>query len=190
MDEPIVDETTASLLVLGGARSGKSGYAQRLAEASGLTLLFLATAQAWDEEMRERIALHVAARAGAGWTTREVPYDLPDALTGLARPGRVVVVDCLTLWLSNLMLRGDDPAKAEATLTERVYCLAGPTILVSNEVGAGIVPETPLGRSFRDAQGRLNQAMAAACDAVVLVTAGLPRQLKPAPTPTIVMASR
>ena len=190
MDEPAVDGTTASLLVLGGARSGKSGYAQRLAEESGLTLLFLATAQAWDDEMRERIALHVAARGSAGWTTHEVPYDLPAALTALARPGRVVLVDCLTLWLSNLMLRGDDCATAEAALAEQIRHLAGPVVFVSNEVGAGIVPETPLGRSFRDAQGRLNQAMAAACDAVVLVTAGLPRQLKPVPAPAIEMGAR
>ncbi len=190
MDEPTVDQTTVSLLALGGARSGKSGYAQRLAEGSGLAPLFLATAQAWDEEMRVRIALHVAARAGAGWTTQEVPYDLPDALTDLAQPGRIVLVDCLTLWLSNLMLRGDDLALAEVDLAERVRRLAGPAILVSNEVGAGIVPDTPLGRSFRDAQGRLNQAIAAACDAVVLVTAGLPRQLKPAPAPAIVFGAR
>ncbi len=190
MDEPTMDRATASLLVLGGARSGKSGYAQRLAESSGRTPVFLATAQAWDEEMSERIALHVAARAGAGWTTHEVPYDLADALTGLAQPGRIVLVDCLTLWLSNLMLRGDDPAVAEIELAGHVRHLAGPTIFVSNEVGAGIVPETPLGRNFRDAQGRLNQAMAAACDAVVLVTAGLPRQLKPAPAPAIALGTR
>lgn len=178
----------SSTLVLGGARSGKSAHAQALAEASGLDRVFVATAHAYDDEMVGRIARHVAAR-DATWRTIDAPYDLVDALAGHAAPARVLLVDCLTLWLSNLMLRGDDPAKAEATLTERVYRLAGPTILVSNEVGAGIVPETPLGRSFRDAQGRLNQAMAAACDAVVLVTAGLPRQLKPAPTPAIVMAS-
>ena len=190
MDEPAVDGTTTTLLVLGGARSGKSGYAQRLAEGSGLTPLYVATAQALDDEMRERIALHVAARAGAGWTTREVPYDLPRALAELAQPGRIVLVDCLTLWLSNLVLRGDDPASAEADLAAQVHHAAGPAIFVSNEVGAGIVPDTPLGRSFRDAQGRLNQAMAAACDAVVLVTAGLPSQLKPAPVPSIRLAAR
>ena len=185
-----MDETTMSLLVLGGARSGKSGYAQSLAERSGLTPWFLATAQAWDDEMVERIGLHVAARAGAGWSTREEPYDLRQALSDLARPDRVVLVDCLTLWLSNLMLRGDDGARAEAELAGQVRRLAGPAIFVSNEVGAGIVPETPLGRSFRDAQGRLNQAMAACCDAVVLVTAGLPRQLKPAPAPSIRLGAR
>ena len=195
MDEPAVDGTpvdgtTTSLLVLGGARSGKSGYAQRLAERSGLEPVFLATAQAWDDEMTERIGLHVAARAGAGWTTREEPHDMPRALAELAWPGRVVVVDCLTLWLSNLMLRGDDPARAEAELVGQVGRLAGPAIFVSNEVGAGIVPETSLGRSFRDAQGRLNQAMAAACEAVMLVTAGLPRRLKPAPAPSITLGVR
>ena len=190
MDEPAMDEKaenrTASLLVLGGARSGKSGYAQRLAEASGLAPLFVATAQAWDGEMRERIRLHVAAR-GVTWTTREAFHDLAASLIEAARPGHVVLVDCLTLWLSNLMLRGDDCEAAGVALAALVPRLAGPAIFVSNEVGAGIVPETQLGRRFRDAQGRLNQAMAAACDAVVLVTAGLPRQLKPAPAPAIVL---
>ena len=193
MDEPAMDgkamDRTASLLVLGGARSGKSGYAQRLAEASGLAPLFVATAEAWDEEMRERIRLHVAAR-GVTWMTRETLYDLPATLIETARPGHVVLVDCLTLWLSNLMLRGDDVEAAGGTLTALVPHLAGPAIFVSNEVGAGIVPETQLGRRFRDAQGRLNQAMAAACDAVVLVTAGLPRQLKPALAPAIALGRR
>ena len=173
-----------SLLVLGGARSGKSGFAQRQAEAAGLAPVFVATAEAWDDEMRERIAHHVAARE-APWTTCDAPHDLIDTLAALARPDRVVLVDCLTLWLSNLMLRGDDIEAATRRLAALVPSLAGPAIVVSNEVGAGIVPETALGRRFRDAQGRLNQAMAAACDAVVLVTAGLPHQLKPAPAPDL-----
>lgn len=198
MDEPVIDENpvegvaavpAASLLVLGGARSGKSGYAQRLAEDSGLAPVFIATAEAWDHEMRERIGLHVAARAEP-WTTREAPYDLPDALLELAHPDRILLVDCLTLWLSNLMLRGDDVEAAERTLALLVPRLRGPVLLVSNEVGAGIVPDTPLGRRFRDAQGRLNQAVAAACEAVVLVTAGLPRQLKPATVPAFALGAR
>lgn len=191
MDEPPIDAPSSrpvsSLLVLGGARSGKSGYAQRLAEASGLAPVFVATAEAWDDEMRARIGLHVAAR-DARWTTRDAPYDLPAALGDAARPERVVLVDCLTLWLSNLVLRGDDVSAAERALTGLVPRLAGPVVFVSNEVGSGIVPETPLGRCFRDAQGRLNQAMAAACEAVVLVTAGLPQRLKPAPIPAIALA--
>ena len=175
--------------MLGGARSGKSAYAQRQAEGAGLAPVFVATAHAWDDEMRERIARHVAAR-GASWTTREAPYDLIDTLPALARPERVVMVDCLTLWLSNLMLRGDDVEDATRALADLVPALAGPAVYVSNEVGGGIVPDTPLGRCFRDAQGRLNQAMAAACEAVMLVTAGLPRQLKPAPVPSVVLAAR
>ncbi len=178
-----------TLLVLGGARSGKSGYAQRIAEGSGLAPVFLATAEARDDEMRERIARHVSAR-GPVWTTREAHFDLAEALAEAAEPGRIVLVDCLTLWLSNVMLRGDDVAAAEAALTGRIAGLTGPVILVSNEVGGGVVPETPLGRSFRDAQGRLNQAVAAACDAVVLVTAGLPCRLKPAPVPTFAWGRR
>lgn len=193
MDEPAMDETvmtpTASLLVLGGARSGKSSYAQRLAEGSGFEPVFVATAEPWDEEMRERIGLHVAAR-GHSWATREAPHDLVGTLNEIVRPDRVVLVDCLTLWLSNLMLRDDDVDVATRALVALVPSLAGPAIFVSNEVGAGIVPDTPLGRRFRDAQGRANQAMATACDAVVLVTAGLPRQLKPAPLPTVVMGTR
>ena len=196
MDEPAMDKTAmaastriASLLVLGGARSGKSAYAQRQAEECGLDPVFVATAEPWDDEMRARIALHVAAR-GAPWTTHDAPYALAEALPALSKPGAIVLVDCLTLWLSNLMLRGDDVDGAGRLLAELLPTLAGPAIFVSNEVGAGIVPETHLGRRFRDAQGRLNQAMAAACDAVVLVTAGLPCQLKPAPAPRLVLVAR
>lgn len=188
MDEPGPRRAT-SCLVLGGARSGKSSYAQTLAEASGLAPVFVATAEAWDSEMRERIVAHVAGR-GAAWMTREAPYDLPAVVAEVARADRILLVDCLTLWLSNLMLRGDDVEAATRTLAALMPGLAGPVIVVSNEVGSGIVPETALGRRFRDAQGRLNQAMAAECDAVVLVTAGLPRHLKPVPLPSLVMAPR
>ncbi len=171
-----------SVLVLGGARSGKSRYALALAEAAAPERVMIATAQAFDEEMAERIARHKAER-GAGWTTREAPLLLAQALAEEARPGRVAVVDCLTLWLSNLLLAERDLEAATRDLA--ALALAGPVIFVSNEVGQGIVPETPLGRAFRDAQGRANQALAAVCDAVVLVTAGLPRLLKPAPMPEI-----
>ena len=167
-----------SVLVLGGARSGKSRYALGLAESAAPQRVMIATAQAFDDEMAERIARHKAER-DASWTTREAPLDLPAALAEAARPGGVVVVDCLTLWLSNLMLAERDLEAATRELA--ALKLAGPAIYVSNEVGQGIVPATPMGRAFRDAQGRANQAMAAACDAVVLVTAGLPRLLKPAP---------
>ncbi len=179
-----MNEPEMSLLVLGGARSGKSGYAQRLAEASGREPVFIATAQAFDAEMGERIRLHVAAR-DRRWRTVEAPYDLVPALGEAAAPGRIVLVDCLTLWLSNLILRGDEAEAAGAELAGLATGLAGPAIFVSNEVGAGVVPDHPLGRSFRDAQGRLNQRLAAACRAVVLVTAGLPLQLKPRTEPVL-----
>ena len=169
--------------MLGGARSGKSAYAQAQAEASGLDRVFVATAHAYDEEMADRIARHVEAR-DAAWRTIDAPYDLPDALTRHAAPGRVLLVDCLTLWLSNLMLRGDDVEAATRTLAAQVPGLAGTIVFVSNEVGWGIVPENALARRFRDAQGRLNQKVAAACGTVLLVAAGLPLVMKAPARPT------
>lgn len=173
--------------MIGGARSGKSAFAQAEVEASGLEPVFVATAQAfhegmYDDEMRARILRHVAAR-GARWRTIEAPLDLVLVLDREAAPGRMLLVDCLTLWLSNLMLRGDDVAAASAGLVAAIGALRGPAAFVSNEVGGGIVPETALGRRFRDAQGRLNQDVAAACTYAVLVSAGLPIMLKPAPSP-------
>jgi adenosylcobinamide kinase/adenosylcobinamide-phosphate guanylyltransferase len=171
-----------SVLVLGGARSGKSAYAQSLAEAASRERLYLATAEAGDTEMASRIARHQAERA-EGWTTREEPLALPDALAAEARPGRVVLVDCLTLWLSNLMFAGCGVETEIGRLVQAISGLEGPALIVSNEVGLGLVPETPLGREFRDAQGRANRQVARACDAAVLVTAGLPTLIKPAPRP-------
>jgi adenosylcobinamide kinase/adenosylcobinamide-phosphate guanylyltransferase len=170
-----------SLLVLGGARSGKSAYALTLAEASCAERVYVATATPGDEEMAARIARHQADR-GRGWTTLEAPLEVARALAAEARPGRVVVVDCLTLWLSNLMLAGQDPGHALAALAAAIAALAGPAILVSNEVGMGLVPDHKLGREFRDWQGRANTEIARVCDAVVFVAAGLPLQLKPAAT--------
>jgi adenosylcobinamide kinase / adenosylcobinamide-phosphate guanylyltransferase len=134
--------------------------------------------------MGERIARHRADR-GAGWGTLEEPLEIARALGAEARPGRVVVVDCLTLWLSNLMLAGRDPSAAIAGLAGAIRVLAGPAILVSNEVGLGIVPEQKLGREFRDWQGRANREIAQACDAAVFIAAGLPVPLKPAPALSI-----
>ena len=164
-------------LVLGGARSGKSVHAEGLIAQSGLAPRYLATAQAGDGEMADRIARH-RARRGAGWTTREEPLDLVGALREESRPGRAVLVDCLTLWLSNLLFAERDLEGETAALCEALPRLAGPVVLVSNEVGLGLVPETPLGRRFRDAQGRLNQAVAAVVPRVVFVAAGLPLVLK------------
>ena len=167
-------------LVLGGARSGKSRYALDLAEAAAPERLMIATAQALDEEMAARIARHKQER-GAGWTTRETPLELAAALREEARPGRAVLVDCVTLWLTNTLLAERDMAAAIAELAALTPALSGPTIFVSNEIGCGATPMSKMGREFQDWQGRANQALAAACDAVVQVTAGLPRLLKPAP---------
>lgn len=182
MDQPIQSLLVRSLLVLGGARSGKSGYAQRLAEDSGLHPVIVATAEALDAEMAERVARHAAARDGR-WALIEEPVELAATLLREARSDRILVVDCATLWLSNLMLRGADVSAAMEELALSVAQFAGPVIFVSNEVGTGIVPDNDLARAFRDAQGRLNQRLAAACDAVVLVAAGLAAQVKPAPEP-------
>ncbi len=177
-DESAAPSAVKNLLVLGGARSGKSRYAQKLAEASGKAPMLIATATAGDAEMAERIAKHRADRA-SHWRLVEEKINVAGALSREAAPGKVIVVDCLTLWLSNLMLGSYDVETCCDALTRSLASLAGPAIFVSNEVGFGIVPDNELGRAFRDAQGRLNQMLASACDTVVLVTAGLPLQLKP-----------
>jgi adenosylcobinamide kinase / adenosylcobinamide-phosphate guanylyltransferase len=179
---PNQERPIRSLLVLGGARSGKSRYAQGLAEASGLRPLLIATAQAHDAEMGERIARHAAAR-DARWTVVEEPFALAGALRREARKDRIIVVDCATLWLSNVVLKNCSLATATQELAQGVGGLPGPVIFVSNETGCGIVPENALARGFRDAQGRLNQALAEACEAVALVSAGIALCLKPAPGP-------
>ena len=164
-------------LVLGGARSGKSRFAERFACESGLARIYLATATAGDDEMRARIAHHRAQR-GDDWRTVEEPLALVDALAREAGEGRVVLVDCLTLWLSNLMHAARDVEAASKALADWLRDTRHSVLLVSNEVGLGLVPETPLGRDFRDAQGRLNQAIAAAVPNVAFVAAGLPLWLK------------
>jgi adenosylcobinamide kinase/adenosylcobinamide-phosphate guanylyltransferase len=168
------------VLVLGGARSGKSRTALQLAESASSERIYIATAQAFDDEMRERIAQHQAERDGS-WRTVDAPLDLAQAVQAQTAPGRTVLVDCLTLWLSNIVLAEHDLARAADRLVETVRDARGPLVLVSNEVGHGIVPSTPLGRRFRDEQGRLNQRIAEACDAVVFVAAGCPILLRPAP---------
>ncbi|AWM88254.1 bifunctional adenosylcobinamide kinase/adenosylcobinamide-phosphate guanylyltransferase [Microvirga sp. 17 mud 1-3] len=174
-------------LVLGGARSGKSRTAQAIAEKTAGERLFVATAQPFDDEMRERIRRHRDERRD-GWRTCEAPLELAQAIREGTGPGRVVLVDCLTLWLSNVLLAGRDVEDETERLAGAVRDAGGPVVLVSNEVGQGIVPETPLGRRFRDAQGRLNQRMAETCDAVILVAAGCPLLLKPAPSLDLTLA--
>ncbi|HEV2674480.1 MAG TPA: bifunctional adenosylcobinamide kinase/adenosylcobinamide-phosphate guanylyltransferase [Aliidongia sp.] len=164
-------------LVLGGARSGKSAYAEGLIRAAGGPAIYLATAEAGDGEMAARIAHHRASR-GAGWQTIEEPLDLAGTLRRVAAPDRPVLVDCLTLWLSNLMHAGCDIAAETATLAACLPEIAGPVVLVSNEVGQGIVPDNALARAFRDHAGRLHQAVATVADQVVFVVAGLPMVLK------------
>jgi adenosylcobinamide kinase/adenosylcobinamide-phosphate guanylyltransferase len=171
-----------SLLVLGGARSGKSRYGQSRAEASCLAPLLIATAEAGDEEMRARIERHRAER-GARWALAEAPIALIEELGRQARPGRIAVVDCLTLWLSNLMLAGHDEAAAGDRLRDTIAGLPCPVIFISNEVGSGIVPANALARAFADAQGRLNQKIAGAVDEVVLIVAGQALLIKPAAQP-------
>ena len=165
-------------LVLGGARSGKSAHAEALLEGHAGERLYIATAEPRDAEMAARIAAH-RARRGPGWRTVEAPLALAETLEAESRPGSAVLVDCLTLWLSNLMGAGCDIA---GEIERLVACLGrtqGRTVLVANEVGLGIVPENPTARAFRDHAGRLNQAVARAAGRVVLVAAGLPLTLKP-----------
>jgi adenosyl cobinamide kinase/adenosyl cobinamide phosphate guanylyltransferase len=165
-------------LVLGGARSGKSRHAEALLarhpDFPKGPWAYLATAEAWDEEMRIRIAEHRARRDGR-WRTRDVPLGLPAALAAESGP---VLVDCLTLWLTNLMLGERDVEAMTSALLSVLRARAAPTVLVANEVGLGIVPETPLGRAFRDRAGVLNQRVAAVADNVHFIAAGLPLLLK------------
>jgi adenosylcobinamide kinase / adenosylcobinamide-phosphate guanylyltransferase len=162
-------------LVLGGARSGKSAYAEALLD--GLPSLYLATGQALDGEMAERIDHH-RRRRGPLWSTLEEPVELPDSLDGVLRPDRPVLVDCLTLWISNLMQAERDVVRSLDRLCEVLANPAGPVVLVSNEIGMGLVPDNALARQFRDHQGRVNQRVAAMCRRVVFVAAGLPLILK------------
>ena len=164
-------------LVLGGARSCKSAFAEALIHDSNFTRVYLATATPGDDEMAARIAQHRKQR-GDGWITIEEPLALVDALTREATRGRAVLVDCLTLWLSNLMFADRDPEVEARRLVRFLGVARYPIVFVSNEVGLGLVPETPLGRAFRDAQGRLNQIVAAAVPQVAFIAAGLPLWLK------------
>lgn len=171
--QPALSDLT---LVLGGARSGKSRHAEALVEALPAPWSYIATAQAYDEEMRRRIAEH-RARRPPGWETVDAPLALAEAIA--AQPaGRPILVDCLTLWLTNLILAERDTEAARAALLAACERASGPVVLVGNEVGLGIVPENALARRFRDEAGRLHQALAAQAGRVVFMVAGLPMQVK------------
>lgn len=163
-------------LILGGARSGKSRLGEtRLAALGGGTVIV--TAQIWDAEMAERVALHQADRP-PDWRVIEAPHDLIGALDQAEALSRPILVDCLTLWLSNRLLAGADLRQDCTALADRLSAVKQPTLLVANEVGLSIVPDTTLGRAFRDAAGRLNQQLAAEAADVTLVMAGLSLKLK------------
>ncbi len=162
--------------VLGGAASGKSAWAEGFLESTGLPMVYLATGQVFDDEVRQRVKIH-RARRDQRWTTVEAPLDLGPALAALS-PDQTVLIDCATMWLSNHLLDGSDLAQAQSDLITALQSCAAPWIIVSNEVGHGIVPDNKLARQFREAQGRLNIALAAQADLAVQVIAGLPQVLK------------
>jgi adenosylcobinamide kinase/adenosylcobinamide-phosphate guanylyltransferase len=165
-------------LIIGGARSGKSRYGESLITRLPPPWIYVATAQALDAEMAERIAAH-RARRGSGWTTVEAPRDLAGALP--AHASAPILIDCLTLWLSNLMLADADIGAETERLARALRDRAAPVVMIANEVGFGIVPENVLARRFRDQQGLLNQSIAALADRVVLMVAGLPLSVKGGP---------
>lgn len=169
-------EANTLTLLLGGARSGKSAHAEQLATAFPPPWAYIATAQAYDDEMVERIALHRARRAD-GWETLDAPLDLVGAI-GSVPDGRPLLVDCLTLWLSNHLLAEHDLERESERLADVLGKPRGPWFVVANEVGLGIVPDNALARRFRDAAGRLNQNIAARADRVLFMVAGLPMQVK------------
>lgn len=164
-------------LILGGARSGKSRYAEKILAKAPHPWIYLATAQALDSEMVARIADHKKCR-GEKWRTVEAPLDLPEAIAKHGAGGQPLLIDCLTLWLSNLLLATRSVDAESDRLIAALGEVDGPVIVVSNEVGLGIVPDNQLARAFRDAQGQLNQRVAAIADHVVLVAAGLPLTIK------------
>jgi len=162
--------------IIGGARSGKSAHAETLVTALPSPWTYIATAEAYDDEMRERIALH-RSRRGEGWSTIDAPLDLAGTLEALPA-NQPVLVDCLTLWLTNHMLAEHDLVAECRRLAAVLSRPQGPWFVVSNEVGQGIVPDNALARRFRDAAGRLNQQVAAIADTVLLMVAGLPLKVK------------
>ena len=163
-------------LVLGGAASGKSAFAESLVMKTGAPRVYVATAQVFDDEMRRKVDDHKIAR-GPDWTTIEAPHNLGPALSGVTSD-QVVLLDCATMWLSNTLLAEQDIAKETDELLASLAACKGRVVVVSNEVGMGIVPENKLARAFREAQGKLNQRLAHQADLAVFVIAGLPQVLK------------
>ena len=163
-------------LVLGGAASGKSSWAESLVIKSGRPRIYVATAEGFDTEMKDKIAAHREAR-GPDWTTIEAPLNLVGAI-GQANANHVILIDCATLWLTNILLADKDVTAASNDLVTALANTPCPVVIVSNEVGQGVVPDNALSRKFRNAQGRLNQDIAAHADTVVAVMAGLPLALK------------
>jgi adenosylcobinamide kinase/adenosylcobinamide-phosphate guanylyltransferase len=164
-------------LIIGGASSGKSAFAERLVLGSGLAKVYIATAEPHDDEMEAKISDHRARRLGQGWRAVEAPHDLEQPLAHI-RSGEVVLVDCVTFWLTNQMLDDADVDEEVDVLLKTLAAMTQPVVMVTNDVSGGIVPENAMARAFRSAQGRLNQRLAAQADLVVFVTAGLPQILK------------
>jgi len=166
-----------TVLVLGGARSGKSSFSEKLVLSSGLDADYVATGRAWDDEMRERIREH-QSRRGAVWTGHEEPVDLVGLLQKIDDPKRIILIDCLTLWVTNLMMDNRDmPAEFEA-LCRHIAVAKAQLVFVSNEVGLGIVPDNRMAREFRDHAGRLHQNVAEVANEVYFIAAGLPLKMK------------
>jgi len=169
--------SSGATFVLGGARSGKSRFAEQLVVSTGLERHYVATGRAWDDEMRVRIDKHKADR-GDLWHTQEEPLDLVGCLRAIDGEGRAVLVDCLTLWVTNLMMEQRDMGAEFASLAAYVPTARASLVIVSNEVGLGIVPENRMAREFRDHAGRLHQMIAAEAAAVYFIAAGLPLKMK------------
>lgn len=171
-------EEIPKIFVFGGARSGKSRYAEKLVLGSGRKPVYVATSEVRDDEMEERV-LHHQNRRGPEWDLVECPLDIADVIRDESDPSKILLIDCLTLWLTNVWFSDRDLQSGIAQLSDAIETAKGPVVAVSNEVGMGIVPETKLGREFRDEQGRLNQRIAALSSHVFFVAAGLPLCLKP-----------
>jgi len=168
---------TGPVLVLGGARSGKSTFAEKLVTTSGLDMHYVATGRPWDGEMQARIAEH-RERRGPDWQTHEEPLELAACLKAIDAPGRVILIDCLTLWVTNLMMENRDLAAEFQNLAEWLPQAQARLVFVSNEVGLGIVPESRMARDFRDHAGRLHQLIAEKSAEVYFIAAGLPLKMK------------